>query len=83
MDLPWLPAEWAQDQRLSFGARGILAELVDTAPGGEMSVERLVAAGGPQGEPADVIEGFLVELEKVGYLERTEACWFLSDPHPL
>jgi hypothetical protein len=79
MNSPVMPAEWAQDQRLSYGARGVLAELVDTAPGGEMSLERLAAM--PGAESADVVEGYLVELEKVGYLVRDDQCWYLYDPH--
>lgn len=76
-----LPFEWATDQRLSFGARGVLAELVATPPQGEMSVGHLVAIM-PDSEPPDVVEGFLVELERAGYLRRAGECWFLHDPHP-
>lgn len=78
---PVMPAEWMRDQRLSYGARGVLSELVGTPPGGEMSVERLVAVGAWEG--SDVIEGYLVELEKVGYLLRAGECWYLADPDPL
>ena len=81
MNTPALPTEWARDQRLSFAARGILAELVNTAPGGEMSVERLVEVGAWEGP--DVIEAHLVELEKVGYLVREGECWWLCDPFAL
>ena len=82
MDLPWLPAEWARDQRLSYGARGVLAELVDTAPGAEMSAAALAATGGWEGDPY-IIEAHLVELERAGYLVREDQCWFLCDPHAL
>lgn len=82
MNAPWLPAEWARDQRLSFGARGVLAELVATAPGAEMSVASLAATGGWD-EDATVIEAHLVELERAGYLIREEPCWFLCDPFAL
>lgn len=77
-----LPFEWATDQRLSFGARGVLAELVATPPDGEMSVDHLMSTM-PDSEPADVVEGFLVELERVGYLRRVGECWYLHDPFPL
>jgi len=81
MDWPWLPEEWGRDQRLSFSARGVLAELVATAPGGEMSVERLSALGA--WESVEAIEGYLVELERAGYLVRDGECWYLCDPFRL
>ncbi len=80
MNSPVMPAEWARDQRLSFGARGVLAELIDTPPEGEMSVDRLVRTDA--WENAEVIEGYLVELESVGYLVRDGQCGFLYDPVP-
>jgi hypothetical protein len=76
-----LPREWAEDMRLSFSARGVLAELVATPPEGEMSVERLVEAAA--GETAETVEAHLHELERLGYLIREGECWYLCDPHPL
>jgi hypothetical protein len=81
MQWPWLPAEWGQDQRLAYPARGVLAELVATAPGEEMSVERLVTVGA-WGD-AEAVEEHLVALERAGYLVREGECWYLCDPFPL
>lgn len=65
-----VPNAWLRDARLSRRARGLLAELMSHSPGWETSVESLVATG-PEGR--DAIRGALIELERLGYLARTQA----------
>jgi hypothetical protein len=82
-----LPNSWVRDSRLSYKARGLLAELMSHAVGFEVSRERL-ARNGQDGDRA--IRTAIQELEDAGYLERTQtrhedgrmgpALWITKDP---
>lgn len=82
-----LPNAWVRDKRLSYKARGLLAELMSHAPGFEVSREKL-ARNGQDGDRA--IRSAIAELEAVGYLERSQsrseqnrfgaAVWITRDP---
>lgn len=62
-----LPNAWLRDTRLSYKARGLLAELMTHRPGWQVSRERLAHLG-PDGDSA--IRSAIAELEEAGYLER-------------
>jgi len=62
-----LPNAWLRDTRLSYKARGLLAELMTHRPGWQVSRERLAQLG-PDGDSA--IRSAIAELEANGYLER-------------
>lgn len=82
-----IPNSWLRDTRLSYKARGLLAELLTHAPGFEVSRERL-ARNGQDGDRA--IRSAIDELESVGYLKRSQkrsegnqfaaAVWETQDP---
>lgn len=82
-----LPNTWIRDKRLSYKARGLLAELMSHAPGFEVSRERL-ARSGQDGDRS--IRTAISELEDAGYLERRQsrsergtlgpAIWITKDP---
>jgi hypothetical protein len=82
-----LPNSWVRDTRLSYKARGLLAELMSHAVGFEVSRERL-ARNGQDGDRA--IRTAIQELEDAGYLERSQtrhedgrmgpALWITKDP---
>lgn len=82
-----LPNAWVRDKRLSYKARGLLAELMSHAPGFEVSRERL-ARNGQDGDRA--VRSAIQELEDAGYLERSQsrhqngrlgaAVWITKDP---
>lgn len=82
-----LPNAWVRDKRLSYKARGLLAELMSHAVGFEVSRERL-ARNGQDGDRA--IRTAIQELEDAGYLERSQtrhedgrmgpALWITKDP---
>lgn len=82
-----IPNAWLRDTRLSYKARGLLAELMTHAPGFKVSRQRL-ARNGQDGDRA--IRTAIAELEAAGYLERSqgrthdnrfsEAIWTTKDP---
>lgn len=82
-----IPNAWIRDTRLSYKARGLLAELMSHAPGFEVSRERL-ARNGQDGDRA--VRTAIQELEDAGYLERRQsrsedgrmgpAIWITKDP---
>lgn len=62
-----MPAEWAQDDRLSYGARGLLGLIM--THGGEWDID---AAGIAALNPKDSIEGiqgYIAELVREGYID--------------
>lgn len=84
-----IPNAWVRDQRLSYKARGLLAELLSHQEGFLVSRERL-ARNGQDGDRA--IRSAIAELEHFGYLSRSQtrtddnrfgaALWITQDPHP-
>jgi len=64
-----IPNAWIRDARLSYKARGLLAELLSHAPGFEVSRERL-SKNGQDGDRA--IRSAIAELESLGYLVRSQ-----------
>lgn len=60
---------WARDGRLSLRARGLLVQLLSHRPGWEVSTASLVRDN-PEGR--DAIRKAIRELEKFGYLKRTQ-----------
>lgn len=83
-----IPNAWIRDARLSYKARGLLAELLSHAPGFEVSRERL-SKNGQDGDRA--IRSAIAELESLGYLVRSQnrteqnqfaaAVWTTCDPN--
>jgi hypothetical protein len=62
-----MPPEWAQDDRLTYGARGLLGLIM--AHGGKWDIN---AAGIAEQNPKDTveeIEGYIAELVREGYLD--------------
>lgn len=82
-----IPNAWIRDARLSYKARGLLAELMSHSPGFEVSRERL-SKNGQDGDRA--IRSAIRELEDVGYLKRSQnrteqnhfaaSVWITQDP---
>ena len=81
-----LPNRWVRDDRLTFGARGILSFIASHEPGFELSVE-FIARASKHGR--DAVRGSLGELERLGYLARYRGRekgrfgrikWHLRDP---
>lgn len=82
-----IPNAWLRDSRLSYKARGLLAELMTHAPGFQVSRERL-SRNGQDGDRA--IRTAIAELEAAGYLKRSQsrsdgqrfgaAVWVTCDP---
>lgn len=82
-----IPNAWLRDTRLSYKARGLLAELMTHAPGFQVSRERL-ARNGQDGDRA--VRSAIAELEAAGYLKRSQsrsdgqrfgaAVWVTCDP---
>jgi len=82
-----IPNAWIRDKRLSYKARGLLAELMSHAPGFEVSRERM-ARSGQDGDRA--VRTAIAELESAGYLKRSQsrsrngqlgaALWITTDP---
>jgi len=62
-----IPNEWLRDNRLTYSARGLLADLMSNKPGWTVTLESL-AKNGPHGLSA--IRRMVGELETVGYLKR-------------
>lgn len=83
-----IPNAWIRDKRLSYKARGLLAELLSHNPGFEVSREKL-SKNGQDGDRA--IRSAIAELESVGYLKRSQnrteqnqfgaAVWITQDPN--
>lgn len=82
-----IPNHWLRDKRLSYKARGLLAELLTHSIGFEISRERL-SRSGQDGDRS--IRTAIAELEAVGYLKRSQsrsgsqqwgpAIWVTCDP---
>jgi len=82
-----IPNAWIRDKRLSYKARGLLAELLSHEPGFEVSREKL-ARNGQDGDRA--VRSAIHELEAYGYLKRSQnrsehqrfgaAVWVTQDP---
>ena len=81
-----LPNVWIRDERLSYAARGVLANLMSHDPGWRVSIEALAKAS-PQGK--DAIRTAVAQLEQHGYLVRRKARmgmpdnWEICDPSGL
>lgn len=83
-----IPNMWIRDSRLSYKARGLLAELLSHREGFHVSRERL-ARSGQDGDRA--VRSAIDELEAFGYLKRSQsrtggnrfgaAIWVTTDPH--
>jgi hypothetical protein len=81
-----IPNDWLRDNRLSFKARGILAMLMSHTQGWSLSINT-IAKQNQEGK--DAIRSAVQELEKYGYLYRTqvneggrfgESIWVTQDP---
>lgn len=82
-----IPNAWVRDKRLSYKARGLLAELMSHEPGFEVSRES-IARNGQDGDSA--VRTAIAELEAAGYLRRSQersdgqrfgaAVWTTCDP---
>lgn len=66
-DYTQLPNAWLRDGRLSYRARGVLAEIMTNRDGWDISEEKLVQ-NGPEGRKA--IRAAIKELVEHGYLRR-------------
>jgi len=85
-----IPNAWLRDNRLSYKARGLLAELVSHTVGWEVSIQR-IANNGVDGK--DSIGSAIQELENLGYLRREQQrdqagrlagnLWITQDPADL
>jgi len=84
-----IPNDWLRDNRLSFKARGILAMLMSHTQGWSLSINT-IAKQNQEGK--DAIRSAVQELEKYGYLYRTqvneggrfgESIWITQDPADL
>lgn len=64
-----IPNEWLRDKRLSFEARGLLAELMSHTPGWRLSIKS-IAERNAIGRTK--VKRMLDELMKYGYLQRSE-----------
>lgn len=65
-----IPNAWLRDTRLSYKARGLLAELMTHSVGFQVSRERL-ARNGQDGDRA--VRSAIAELEAAGYLKRSQS----------
>lgn len=83
-----IPNAWLRDKRLSYKARGLLAELLSHEPGFRVSRESL-ARNGQDGDRA--VRTAIAELEAAGYLKRSQSrsegsqkfgasVWITTDP---
>lgn len=84
-----IPNAWLRDNRLSFKARGLLAQILSHASGWSLSINSLAASCL---EGKDSIRSAIQELERFGYLKRTqsneggrfgESVWTTTDPEPM
>lgn len=64
-----IPNAWLRDSRMSYKARGLLAELLSHAVGFVVSIDR-IARSGKDGR--DAIASAIKELETYGYLTRSQ-----------
>ena len=80
-----IPNSWLRDGRLSLKARGLMSLIMSHSEGWSLSIES-IARQGQEGK--DAIRSAVRELEKFGYLRRTqensgkfgEAVWVTHDP---
>ena len=81
-----IPNDWVRDTRLSFKARGLLALVMSHSKGWSLSVN-MIADQNQEGK--DAIRSAINELEKFGYLTRSqvneagrfgEAVWMTHEP---
>lgn len=82
-----IPNAWLRDYRLSYKARGLLAEILSHSAGFMISRERLARLGK---DGRDSISSAIAELEACGYLSRkqnrlpdgrlAETVWTTKDP---
>ena len=84
-----IPNNWVRDNRLSLKARGLLTMLMSHRPGWALSINS-IARECQEGK--DAIRSAIAELERYGYLERSqinesgrygEAIWTTRDPADL
>jgi hypothetical protein len=64
-----IPNAWLRDTRLTLKAIGLLAQIMSHTPGWNMSIRALARANGTG---IDTIKTAILELEKHGYLLRSE-----------
>lgn len=64
-----IPNDWVRDVRLSLKARGLLVLLMSHTPGWNMSIRSLAKANGTG---VDTVKSAVIELEKHGYLMRSQ-----------
>ena len=64
---PVMPVEWAQDERLSYGARGLLGLIM--AHGGEWDIDAEGIAQLHPKDSVDEIRSYIAELVSEGYLD--------------
>lgn len=62
-----MPPEWAQDGRLSYGARGLLGTIM--AHGGEWDIDAEGIAAMHPKDSVEEIEGYIAELVREGYID--------------
>jgi hypothetical protein len=80
-----IPNAWLRDNKLSFRARGLLAQILSNATGFQLSISGLASQNR---EGKDAIRAAVGELEQFGYLKRSqqndgrfgEAVWETCDP---
>lgn len=64
-----IPNAWLRDVRMSYKARGLLAELLSHAVGFQVSIDRIARSGR---DGRDAIASAIKELEAFGYLTRSQ-----------
>ena len=81
-----IPNAWLRDERLSFKARGLISLVMSHSRGWSLSINALAEQNQ---EGKDAIRSAITELEKYGYLTRTqlneggrfgESVWTTHDP---
>lgn len=80
-----IPNEWLRDPRLSFKARGLLGLVMSHSQGWSLTINALAAQNQ---EGKDAIRSAILELEKYGYLSRSQqnqgrfgdTVWTTHDP---
>jgi len=83
-----IPNNWLRDPRLTFKARGLLSLVMSHSRGWSLSVNSLAAQNQ---EGKDAIRSAILELEKFGYLTRSQTndgrfgdtIWTTHDPEDL
>lgn len=78
-----IPNSWLRDNRITFKARGLLAQILSNSTGFRLSI-RSIAENNKEGR--DAIRSAVKELEFYGYLEPVgqdagEYAWKTKDPH--